>query len=155
MITDLWVQSFGVRSERVWKNHIFWSEIGSGFWEPCGTPLPKILGSSFRFKNMWNGTYEESNDNSWGKLREPETADKNFAQSVIRVATLILLVSQLQLLVNSGVFHLVSCKVQTNSNREIRHFWDIRHNKVPCTMLTYHYVWSFTDSLPYMHTYYR
>ena len=22
------------------KNHIFWSEIGSAFWEPCGTPPP-------------------------------------------------------------------------------------------------------------------
>ena len=28
------------------KNNIFWSEIGSGFWEPCGTPLPKFLGST-------------------------------------------------------------------------------------------------------------
>ena len=32
--------------KRGMKNHIFWSEIGSGFWEPCGTPPPKILGSS-------------------------------------------------------------------------------------------------------------
>ena len=24
------------------KNDIFWSEIGSGFWEPCGTPPPRI-----------------------------------------------------------------------------------------------------------------
>ena len=24
------------------KNEIFWSEIGSGFWEPCGTPPPRI-----------------------------------------------------------------------------------------------------------------
>ena len=30
------------------KNHIFWSEIGSGFWEPCGTPPPKMLGSTPR-----------------------------------------------------------------------------------------------------------
>ena len=28
------------------KNHTFWSEIGSGFWEPCGTPPPKMLGST-------------------------------------------------------------------------------------------------------------
>ena len=28
------------------KNHIFWSEIGSGFWEPCSTLPHKILGSS-------------------------------------------------------------------------------------------------------------
>ena len=26
--------------------HIFWSEIGTGFWGPCGTPPPKILGST-------------------------------------------------------------------------------------------------------------
>ena len=25
------------------QNHILWSEIGSGFWELCGTPLPKIV----------------------------------------------------------------------------------------------------------------
>ena len=28
------------------KNQIFWSEIGSGFWEPCSTPPPKTLGST-------------------------------------------------------------------------------------------------------------
>ena len=32
--------------KRGMKNHIFWSEIGSGFWEPCGTPPPKIWGST-------------------------------------------------------------------------------------------------------------
>ena len=28
------------------ENNIVWSEIGSGFWEPCGTPPTKILGSA-------------------------------------------------------------------------------------------------------------
>ena len=32
--------------KRVWKNHICWSEIGSGLWGPCGTPPPNILGST-------------------------------------------------------------------------------------------------------------
>ena len=44
MITDLWLQMFGVRSEKGPENNIFWSEIGSGFWEPCRThPHPKYL----------------------------------------------------------------------------------------------------------------
>ena len=39
MIIDLWVQEFsGPVLKRSMKNNIFWSEIGSGFWEPCGTP---------------------------------------------------------------------------------------------------------------------
>ena len=28
------------------ENNIVWSEIGSGFWEPCGTPPTKIFGSA-------------------------------------------------------------------------------------------------------------
>ena len=32
--------------KRGMKNNIFWFEIGSGFWEPWGTPRPKILGST-------------------------------------------------------------------------------------------------------------
>ena len=26
------------------ENHTFWSEVGSGFWEPCSTPHPKCWG---------------------------------------------------------------------------------------------------------------
>ena len=33
---------------RVPHHHIFWSEIGSGFAEPCRTPPPKILGPVVR-----------------------------------------------------------------------------------------------------------
>ena len=49
----VWLQIYGYRLsgsglKRGLKNHIFWSEIGSGFWEPCGTPPPKILKSTPR-----------------------------------------------------------------------------------------------------------
>ena len=49
------------------KNHLFWSEIGSGFWEPCGTPPSKIfgstpLGSRMCFRVNRNGT--PATDNS-------------------------------------------------------------------------------------------
>ena len=47
----VWSQIYGYRFsgsglKRGMKNNIFWSEIGSGFWEPCDTPPPKILGIS-------------------------------------------------------------------------------------------------------------
>ena len=47
----VWLQIYGYRFsgsglKRGLKNNIFWSEIGSGFWEPCGTPPPKMLGST-------------------------------------------------------------------------------------------------------------
>ena len=36
-----WGSDFRVRSEKGYeKSYIFWSEIGSAFWEPCGTPPP-------------------------------------------------------------------------------------------------------------------
>ena len=45
----VWLQIHGYRFsgsglERGLKNHIFWSEIGSGFWEPCGTGLTQTFG---------------------------------------------------------------------------------------------------------------
>ena len=49
----VWLQIYGYRFsgsglKRGMKNNIFWSEIGSGFWEPCSTPLPTIFGSTPR-----------------------------------------------------------------------------------------------------------
>ena len=38
--------------KRGMKNHIFWSEIGSGFWEPCGTPPPKSSGPYFPIQTL-------------------------------------------------------------------------------------------------------
>ena len=34
------------------KNEIFWSEIGSGFGEPDGTPPARILGRTSRVKKQ-------------------------------------------------------------------------------------------------------
>ena len=34
------------------KNEIFWSEIGSGFGEPVGTPPARILGRTSRVKKQ-------------------------------------------------------------------------------------------------------
>ena len=44
----LWngIQLSGSGLKRGMKNHIFLSGIGSGFWEPCGTPPPKMLRSN-------------------------------------------------------------------------------------------------------------
>ena len=44
-----WLQIYGYRFsgsdlKRGMKNHIFCYEIGSEFWEPCGTPPPKFWG---------------------------------------------------------------------------------------------------------------
>ena len=48
----VWLHIYGYRysvsgPKRGMKNHIFWSEIGSEFWETCGTPPSKILESTF------------------------------------------------------------------------------------------------------------
>ena len=44
----VWLQIYGYRFswsglKRGMKNNIIWSEIGSGFWELCGTPPTKVL----------------------------------------------------------------------------------------------------------------
>ena len=43
--SEMGYRFLGSGLKRGMKNHIFWSKIGSGFWEPCGTPLPKSFGS--------------------------------------------------------------------------------------------------------------
>ena len=50
--------------KRGMKNHIFWSEIGSRFWEPCGTPLPKILStpSPPSKDHIWESIFQKFQD---------------------------------------------------------------------------------------------
>ena len=43
VVKDRFISGSGLKKGM--ENGIFWSEIGSGSWEPCGTPPPKIPGS--------------------------------------------------------------------------------------------------------------
>ena len=52
MITDLLVQIFGSGLKRGMKNIIFWSEIGPGFQEPCGTPTIPDVNQNFKIRAL-------------------------------------------------------------------------------------------------------
>ena len=87
----VWLQIYGYRFsgsglKRGLKNHIFWSEIGPGFWKPCCASPTKILGSTppptqgseVLFVTRWKKTRENQIRNLFFK-------NKKTAQKCIKI----------------------------------------------------------------------